>query len=216
MMRFFLLLATTLLLNQVVRAAEPANPPMAKFVVRLFGANVDPDSFAAKPRTLYRAGETYARLEHAPDPARDMHKLVVIAEPDIWDVNLIAGTGQHSVDPGPRFVVHINIMPPGGPKEFATLEFGAELEFFKLHKATSAPERVLDGKRCHALKYSYGDYRLLLYSAVDSGLPFQLEVYRNDHLNVALRYLTYERNLPFEPELFKPPADIKMTEAPAK
>jgi hypothetical protein len=39
-----------------------AKPPMTKFVVRQLGENIDPDSFAAKPRTLYRAGETYARI----------------------------------------------------------------------------------------------------------------------------------------------------------
>ena len=48
--------------------AETAKPStMKKFEVRYVADDIDPSSFGAKPRTCYRAGDTYGRVEEAPD-----------------------------------------------------------------------------------------------------------------------------------------------------
>jgi hypothetical protein len=199
-----------------VAPAQSGGPPVTRIVTRLISASVDPASFAAQPKTLYLAGDTYARLEETPDLAQKLHGLMIVNEPDIWMINLLGRTGQHQVDPGPVLVVQIPILPPGGPKEFATLEFGKEIEFFTARKAVPADAGTLEGTRCNSLEFIYGDYRLVLYVTADSGVPFQLEIYRDSRLNAAIRYVSYERGLPFKPELFKPPADVKITEAPGK
>jgi hypothetical protein len=214
MKQFSALLAA--LLFGFVALAEPADPPMTKIVMRFVSAKIDPDSFAAKPKTLFLAGETYARIEEEPDPARGLHGLIVVHEPDIWIINLLDHSGRHQVDPGPSLVVHNPILPPGGPKEFAALEFGKEIDFFRRHKASPAAAREIDGTRCQAMAYTYGDYKLVLFTAADTDVPFQLEVYRDEKLNASVRYLSYERDLPFNPGLFKPPAEIKLIEAPRK
>jgi hypothetical protein len=205
-----------LLVSVVARAEPPANPPMKKIVTRLESARIDPDSFAAKPKTLYLAGDTYARIELEPDTVRDDHRLVVISEPDMWVANLLDKTGTHQVDPGPTFVVHSNVLPPGAPTEFTSLEFGKEIEFFKAHKTNPATAREINGKRCNGVEYVYGDYRLVLLTAEDTGLPVQLEIYRDGRLNASIRYLSYELDLPFKAELFPPPAGITLTEVSAK
>ncbi len=210
-------LAAALLLGRVALAAEPANPPMTKIVTRLESARVDPDSFAAKPKTLYLAGSTYARFEEEPDKSRGVQGLTVVSEPDVWIINLLDRTGRHQVDKGPDLTVHCNILPSGGPKEFQALEFGKEIDFFKARNATPAAGRVIDGMDCRATELKYGDFRLVLYyTAAEKGVPRRLELFRDGVPNVAIRYLHYERDLPFNPDFFKPPPDIKMTEAPAK
>ena len=196
--------------------AQPAGPPITKIVTRLASPQIQPGAFAAQPKTLYLAGDTYARLEEEPDKAHGVHSLMVVSEPDIWMINLLDHTGRHQVDAGPDLTVHCPILPPGGPKEFSTLEFGKEVEFFKIRNATPAAAREIDGTRCDASELNFGDYGLLLYTAADSGLPKQLQLYRGGNLHATIRYLHYERGLPFKPDLFKPPSGIKFAEPSAK
>ncbi len=214
-MKFLASLLSILILTPLA-LAQSGGPPMTRMVTRLISDSVDPTSFAAQPKTLYLAGNTYARLEEAPDRAQGLHGLMIVSEPDIWIINLLDRAGQHQVDPGPVLVVHIPILPPGGPKEFETLEFGKEVEFFTARKAVPADAGNIEGTRCKSLEFTYGDYRLLLHVTADAGVPFQLEIYRDSRLNAAIRYVSYERGLPFKPELFKPSADIKLTEGSSK
>ncbi len=126
-------------------------------------------------------------------------------------------TGRHEVDKGQDLTVHCNILPAGGPKEFVALEFGKEIDFFKAKNAATAASRQIDGIDCQAMELKYGDYRLVLFcAATELGMPRQLELYRNGILNVAIRYLHYERGLPFNPALFLPPGDVKMTDGTGK
>jgi hypothetical protein len=74
---------------------------MTKLVVRLQSPDVPEASFAAQPKTMYRAGTRYCRIEELPDTEHGIQGLVVINEPDIWLVNLLAKTAQHQLDPGP-------------------------------------------------------------------------------------------------------------------
>ena len=76
---------------------------MLKLAVRLENPNIPKESFAAKPKLMYKAGNGYCRTEELPDPEHGIHGLMIINEPDIWMVNLLAKTAQHYVDSGPTF-----------------------------------------------------------------------------------------------------------------
>ena len=66
---------------------------MTKLIVRLESPEVPGQSFAAKPKTLYRAGTGYCRTEELPDPEHGIHGLMIINEPDVWMVNRLRNWG---------------------------------------------------------------------------------------------------------------------------
>lgn len=77
---------------------------MMKIVTRDTSPGTPAASFGAKPKTLYRMGETYGRSEEMPDPPERIHGLMVIAEPKVWMINLWDKTGRLIIDPGPTYV----------------------------------------------------------------------------------------------------------------
>src|ERR1700691_1890778 len=85
------------------------DPPkqMTKVVVQLQGPEIPAESFAPKPKTMYRAGGRYCRMEEEPDTKNGIHGLAVTNEPDFWMTNLMTKTARHGVDPGP----HIQLPP---------------------------------------------------------------------------------------------------------
>ena len=193
-------------------AAEP-KPPMTRIEYRGISPKTPADSFGAKPKILYIAGTTYSRTEEQPDPPEGIHGLIVIAEPDIWMVNLIPRTAQHIVDPGPTFNTHHNILDREAPKEFSPFEFGKEAEFFRSHHATPLTAQTLDGQRCEVSELRHESYRIVLFVRTDTHKPFYLDVFRDDMPFFSIRYLSYQTNLPFDPALFKAPAGVTITEA---
>ena len=86
---------------------------MIKLAVRLQSPEVPGDSFAAKPKIMYRAGTRYCRTEEVPDPEHGIHGLMIFNEPDVWMVNLLGKTTQHYVDPGPTFNCRMPIFIAG-------------------------------------------------------------------------------------------------------
>src|ERR1700730_9790086 len=76
---------------------------MIKLAVRLENPDIAKESFAAKPKLMYRAGNGYCRTEELPDIEHGIHGLMILNEPDAWMVNLLSKTARHFVDPGPTF-----------------------------------------------------------------------------------------------------------------
>src|ERR1700733_8019187 len=111
--------------------ADPSTPTtMQKIVVRYESPDVDPNSYAAKPRTYYRAGDIYGRIEQSLNDTNGIQPLVVISAPDQWVINAFNHTGQHTLDTGIPSIARLPVLPPG-QKSFLDLEFGHELEYFK-------------------------------------------------------------------------------------
>jgi hypothetical protein len=210
----FSIIAGLLLCNTAFAGA--AKPGVTKIVSRFISPQIPPDSFAAKPKTFYIAGDSYSRVEEEPDAANGIHGLIIISEPDSWMINLFDHTGRHIVDPGPTFIVHHNILGREAPKEFASFEFGKEITFMRTHKAASLASRVIDGSRCEGSEFKYDAYRIVLYTTSDTRVPFQLEVYKDGKLDFEVRYVSYQTHLPFDASLFKPPSGITIEEAPHK
>ena len=191
---------------------------MIKVVVRLQSPDIPKQSFAAKPKTMYRAGNRYCRIEEFPDPEQGIHGLMIINEPDIWMVNLFAKTAQHYVDPGPTFNCRMPIFQGEQVKTAADmknalleLEFGREIEFFKQKGATPKDGPILSGKSTTAYSVDVGDSQLFLITTGTPERPYAVaRQYRNTR--ETFWYSTLEQ-LPFDPKLFVKPSDVKIEAA---
>lgn len=206
-----LIVVISILMAQLV-AAQP-NPPMTRIEFRIISPEIPADSFAAKPKIYYIAGKTYSRAEEQPDPSEHVHELIVCAEPDIWMINLFSHTAQHIVDPGPSFIVHHKIFEQDSPKEFSSLEFGMEVDYFRSHHAAVLKARALDGQRCEVSEFKYQNCRAVLFIRQDTRKPFHLDVFKDGKALFSIRYVSFKTNLAFDPALFKPPTGLTITEA---
>jgi hypothetical protein len=217
MKKLFLLLIATAF---VALRAETAEPSMTKIVTRMISPRVAQDSFAAKPKTLYRAGEKYARVEEQLDSEHGIHGLMITNEPNAWMINLTDKTGRHIVDPGPSFVMHAPVFwaakqkgQPDPDKEFKDLEFGSEAQFFRQHGARDIGTRKVDGKDCKAFSIKSGSREVTLFLASNGDKPYQIDIMKDGKLDFSVRYISYDTNLAFQRSLFEPTKDVKITEA---
>jgi hypothetical protein len=193
---------------------------MTKIVFRNMRPDITPDSFGAQPKTLYRVGDKYWRIEEAPDPAGGIHTLRITREPDAWVINLLDNTARHIIDPGPTFFARLPIIltlkangQADPDKEFQDLEFGNEVRFFRLHKARDLGLRKVEEKDCNALAIKSGGREATLLLDPDTGKPVEIEVTKDGKPDFSIRYLSYETDLPFDPSLFEPPQGLKITES---
>src|SRR5262245_8667997 len=145
---------------------------MTKLTARLQSAEIPEGSFAAKPKTMYRAGSSYCRTEELPDPEQGIHGLLIINEPDVWMVNLFTKTARHFVDPGPTFNCrmpifveeHVESQSVDMRNPLSELEFGRELAYFKGKGATPKEGPVLQGKPTNVYTSRAGDSQLFLFT----------------------------------------------------
>ncbi len=191
---------------------EAKQPPssMTKMVVRLMGPGIRPGSHAAMPKTIYRAGPHYARIEDPPDARQRQEKLTIIAEPDAYSVNLIDKQGTHAIDQGGPNDLHLPIVLPFDPKhelpQLDQLEFGDELAFFEQAGATKTAGPIINAKPTDAyvLKTAAGPATLVVREGSD--VPVTLSWPAKDG-TYKYEYITYQ-DLPFNAALFAKPAGI--------
>ena len=188
---------------------------MTKLTVRLQSPEVPEDSFAAKPKIMYRAGSRYCRTEELPDPEHGIHGLLIINEPDVWMVNLFTKTAQHFVDPGPTFncrmpMFNVEQVKSGADMKnpLLELEFGRELPYFKNKGATPNKGPVLQGKPTTVYTTQAGDSQLFLFT---TGTPERPWAVARQHgaIREIYWYGTYEQ-VPFDPKLFGKPEAVKI------
>lgn len=200
--------------------AAAAGRCMPQMLFRATIRNVSPGLQAfdkqAQPRTIYRQGTTFLRVEEQPDPQRGDQILVIVAEPDLWTLNLATRQGRHAVDPGPVLEVKAPILPPSldMPEPFKALEYGCEAAFV----AQFAPrqQRVVPWGATVAVLYGV--------TIENQGVAILMDQKRNEPLMISymrdgkpvyvIRYDEYRQGLPEKPALFAPPKSYKITEAP--
>src|ERR1700674_3791443 len=158
----FVCLASVMAFGQTT--SNPASPgTMTKIVVHFESPDVPETSFAAQPKTMYRAGTRYCRTEEVPDAKLGIHGLVIVSEPDAWLINLLTKTALHQVDPGPTFNCRLplfadDLRSATDPRnQLAELEFGRELGYFRSSGATINDGPVLRGKTTKAYTVGVGD-----------------------------------------------------------
>jgi len=170
------------------------------------------DAFEMSTRHVWRLGDTYIRVEEAPDPIGQIHGLVIIAEPHLWVINLYDKTGRHVIDPGPTFVAHYPVFVWESSAEMLKLEIGREIAFFNQRNAKSLPEHIIDGVNCRVLRLEIDGRTVTLYINQANEVPFQIETQGGPH-DATLRYEKYKTDLAPDLTKFEPPPGISFTEA---
>lgn len=189
---------------------------MTKLVVRFQSPEVPENSFAAQPKTMYRAGTRYCRIEELPDAEHGIHGVVVINEPDVWLVNLLDKTAQHLVDSGPTLICRLPLFADESNAKAAAdvssqlsgLEFGRELQFFRERKAASNEGPTLQGKATKAYILDSGDSQLLLFTAEIPERPVAV-VRQRGTKRETYWYASYD-DVPFDAKLFAKPEFVKI------
>lgn len=199
------------------QAAQTKLPEtMTKIVVRLMGPGIKPGSFAALPKTIYRAGEHYARIEDPPDAKQRVQKLTIIDEPDAYSINLIDRKGMHVIDQGGPNDLHLPIVLPFDPKhtlgKLDRIEFGAEYEFFKQAGVRKLAGPAINAKPTdvYQLRTSQGTATLTLRGGTEVPVYISWQTIEGTY---KYEYITYEE-IPFDASLFGKPSGIQMREIP--
>jgi len=189
-----------------------ANPSEKMFKIVEHHIDVPADSFAAKPITHYRVGSKYGRTEEGDDSLNRIHQVIIVNEPNVWMINYYESkVAHHLVDHGPTFNFEDNIASPED-QDLQSFEFGRELEFFKKHGGVKTGIIEIDGKKYDRYELTVGLYVVLLYSYMNEERPFQIEIKKSGKLELAIRYDSFENNLEFQPDLFKPPEGYEIQE----
>ena len=185
--------------------ARPAS--MIKIIARLSGPDITPGSYASLPRTMYRAGDHFARIENPPSSRMQSQKLIIIAEPDAYSVNLTDKKGTHAVDQGGPSDLHLPMVLPLDPNHLLGnldgLEFGKELQFFKNAGATRHAGPAINSKATDAYDVETPLGPATLITEAPSGRPKFLS-WRTKEGTYKYEYFEYEEK-PFQPSLFLKP-----------
>jgi hypothetical protein len=207
----------TLLLASLALAQDTPKT-MNRITVQLDGSEVPQNNFARKPKTIYRAGSTYCRVEEAPDPEHNIRGLLIVNEPNAWMVNLATKTARHTVDPGPTFNCHLPIFSgpvPNTPDAVdyskLGLEFGYELEYFKKMGAVRQdPGPVLQKQQTVAYFLDMGGTRFALFIYGPNEFPL-LVAHTVGNKGEMFWYSGYGQ-VPFDPKLFAKPEGVTIAE----
>lgn len=201
----------------VVPGANPSSMPpatMIQAVVRLMGPGIRPGSSAALPKTIYRAGPHYARIEDPPNVRVGVRKVTIIAEPDAYSINLIDKKGTHAIDQGGADDVHLPIVfdPTHKLKTLNHLEFGDEVKFFENAGAAKVAGPIINNQPTEAYKLpeEQGHATLIVKSGSES--PIRLSWQTKDG-TYTYEYFRYQE-MPFNPALFAKPSGIVYRDIP--
>jgi hypothetical protein len=197
-------------------ATGPAAPPdeaetMTRVVFRNVSPGVEPGSHAALPRTLFRSGLRYGRLEHPPDPSTGTHMLVVVNEPHGFLVDRSRRSALYLRDPGPSYAFRAPIVDdPDAPELLTALEFGKEIAFLRALGATPREARDDQGRAVDRWESDFEGYHIVLLSDRRSGLPREIRVRKGDTPIRAFVYDDYQVFLPLDRSLFVPPPGVQL------
>lgn len=188
---------------------------MLKVVTVAESDRIDPDSPAAKPRTLYRQGEKYGRIEEPVDPRTGAHLVFVVNEPDLWVADLVGKRGQHAVDPGPTYTFRAQIFGQAASKNavIRTIEFGCEARAMRAAGAKEAQTTHDEIGKVTRLEHTEAGEQIVLLLDRETQKPKRLELYFDGQLAFAMNYKEYHDALKFDPDLFKKPAGVEYSEA---
>lgn len=198
-----------------LHAAEPGTPKtVVKMVVRDISPSVPKDSFAAKPKTLYRSGVGYARLEAPLNPEKKEQLLVIVHEPTIWTIDLVSKTGQILKDTEGGF--HVPVWSGATiPEPLEGLEYGMELEFLKKHKAVKTASRS-GSILCDSYTLKRSGYEVVLMVKTGTQIPLEIRILKDSKIAMDDYYDSYEIGLPFDPVLFQVPEGVKIESTAAE
>lgn len=190
-------------------AAEPGEA-MTHMVFRFVAEGLDPDSFAATPREMWRVGATHFRLAEEPNPTAGVQTLLIKNAPETWLVDLLTGEARHAVYDGEDSEIQVPMFAGIGGEALLALEYGRELAFFRERGAKRAGSGIIGGRHATALVLVIDGIQLTLYVG-DDGQPWQVAI-DTGRQEWAIRYETYETGLDPDWSLFRPPEGVTVLE----
>ncbi len=228
-MKIFLMVPVLLLATGSILAAAGGTQPvcaptkMVKATLRNATPDLDPDSFAAKPRTYYRLGTRYGRVEDQLDTEHGVHGLMVASEPDLWMINLLNKKGKHIIDKQPPQHFHVPLLAlPGNPASLPEdtasaflmgFELGCELEYVKAQSGGAPPKpEQLDGHTYDAYTATQGEHKIVLLIDPATGKPFSATSLKSGKVITHVVYVEYDAGLAPDLSLFVPPKDVRFLE----
>jgi hypothetical protein len=204
----------SLLLCSRLAAAECSPQRMVKAVYVNLGPDIDKASSAAQPKTLYRLGSSYGRVEEDAQAATGLHQLMVVNERDVWTVNLVNNEGTHYVNQGDtgQFRAPLFIDADGSPF-LTSLEFGCEVASIRAAGAPR-PRRVeVAGQRLDRYDVTRGGESIMLLAEPGTDLPYAIGFYRDGSTVFGIRYIEYSNSLSPNLALFERPSGVTFTDA---
>jgi hypothetical protein len=190
------------------------NPPskMIHMIVQVSGSEIPEGAFAGKLKTMWRASNSYCRIDEEPDPEQGLHIRLIMNEPNAWLVDLAHNRAKHMVDPGPTFNCRMPIFVFDSPKvkgKIGELEFGHELEFFQKNgaKQIEGPQLEFNAK---FYELAIDSVVLRLVERVDIHAPYLVGLIQGEMIT-RVRYLLWDE-VPFKADLFAKPTGVKIEE----
>lgn len=193
----------------VISALAGAEPTMLKIVVRNVTPDLDPKSFVALPRTIYRSGRTHARVEEQPDPADGVHLVMIRAGSESWSLDLNRKSARHSGNLPPDVRLPIFMMDDGS----YIMEFGYEIAFMQDHQVPPTEVKLSSGQTLNRYAVKSGDRFVELLTS--QGRPVFTQM-RNPQGKVLMRlqYDEFTPDLPHQPSLYQLPPGTTVEERP--
>jgi hypothetical protein len=185
-----------------------APEPVLKVVTAALYPGVPSDDFGSQPKTLFRRGEKYGRLEEQHNPETGLHLLIVVNEPDVWMVNRVDRTGQHIVDPGPTFRFGAPVLGGVESEHWKQFELGCEVAFMK---EVGAERIELGPNGPIQYRHSQEGTTVELYTTV-ADIPTRAEV-SSPEGKMTIEYLSFEFLETVPSDLFTKPEGVTFTEA---
>jgi hypothetical protein len=194
-----------------------ANAPtmMIHVIAQMSGTDVPAGAFAGKPKTMWRASNSYCRIDEEPDPEHGLHLRTIMNEPNAWLVDLASNRAKHMVDPGPTFNCRMPIfafdmsMVKG---KIGELEYGRELEFFQKYGAKQVEGPKLESFAANYYELTIDGMLLTLVERADTHAPIMIRLVQGEKIT-KVKYLLWEDQVPFKLDLFAKPTGVKMEEA---
>jgi hypothetical protein len=214
-MKSWIILLAMSVAGPAAAACAPAS--LVHIVTTETTPGLDPLSFDAKPRSLYREGAKHSRLEEQQDDKNMVHGLAVINEPNIWMANLYDRTGRHIVDPNPAQTTQAEVFPDDriSPKILA-LEFGCEAAFVAANAPTVSRSETIDGVALDIHRVTDGAEAVEILTKPGAATPSFARYYRSDKLVWAIRYDLYDVAAVPDADMFTAPKGVKYVETQIK
>jgi hypothetical protein len=124
-------------------------------------------------------------------------------------VNLYGNTGKLIIDPGPTYFAKAPIVATDLKGKLIGLEFGCENDFIAANAPNLVRSEELGGVQFGVYRFADGQDAVEILKRVGTDEPSFVRYYRQGNLQMVLRYDLYATNLPDDPALFTPPADIR-------
>lgn len=174
------------------------------------------DAFARAPKTVYRQGTRYGRVEEGFNPATNLKLLIVVDEPHLWVANLAVDRGNYIHDAGPTYYFRARLFGDGAVSTvFArSLEYGCEVE--GMLRAGAKEKEVKDPTFGAVMRLeAFSDNEKIVLLTGRNHRPLRLELFSDNKLVYVLNYEDYQTGLAFDKKLFEKPADVKFDREPA-